>query len=106
MWTLGLELWAAAWSIGLTTDVSPRHRCTDPQWRKAEDIPIMRSNNVYMFDGRALKRWGLKESNLPPGSVILNRQATFWESYKWYVVGGISLILLEAFLIFALWFSG
>src|SRR4051812_5069216 len=69
---------------------------------RPEDIPIRRSNNVYMFDGRALKRWGLKESNLPPGSVILNREATFWESYKWYVIGGISLILLEAFLIFAL----
>src|SRR6185369_15151130 len=58
--------------------------------------------NVYMFDWRALKRWGLKESNLPPGSVVLNRQATFWELYKRYVITGISLILLEAFLIFAL----
>jgi len=55
-----------------------------------------------MFDWRALKRWGLKESNLPPGSVVLNRQATFWELYKRYVIGGVSLILLEAFLIFAL----
>src|SRR4051812_1106205 len=69
---------------------------------RPEDIPIRRSNNVYMFDGRALRRWGLKESNLPAGSVILNREATFWESYKWYVIGGISLILLEALLIFAL----
>ena len=69
---------------------------------RPQDIPIVMSNNVYMFDWRALKRWGLKESNLPPGSVVLNRQATFWELYKRYVITGISLILLEAFLIFAL----
>jgi signal transduction histidine kinase len=70
--------------------------------KRPEDIPIVMSNNVYMFDWSALKRWGLKESNLPPGSVVLNRQATFWELYKRYVITGISLILLEAFLIFAL----
>src|SRR5262249_28602011 len=67
-----------------------------------EDIPIVMSNNVYMFDWRALKRWGLKESNLPPGSVVLNRQATFWELYKWYVISGISLIVFQALLIFGL----
>ena len=66
---------------------------------KPQDIPIARSTNAYMFDWRALKRWGLKESNLPPGSIVLNRQLTVWESYKWLIVGGIALILLEALLI-------
>jgi PAS domain S-box-containing protein len=69
---------------------------------RPEDIPIVMSNNVYMFDWRALKRWGLKESNLPPGSIVLNRQATFWELYKWYVISGISLIVFQALLIFGL----
>ncbi len=31
------------------------------------DIPIAKSANVYMFDWRALKRWGLKESEIPAG---------------------------------------
>src|SRR6202035_78025 len=62
---------------------------------KPQDIPIARSTNAYMFDWRALKRWGLKESALPPGSIVLNRQPTVWESYKWYIISGISLILLE-----------
>jgi ABC-type uncharacterized transport system substrate-binding protein len=66
------------------------------------DIPIAKSANVYMFDWRALKRWGLKESALPPGSIVLNRQLTVWKSYKWYIIGGISLILFEALLIFGL----
>jgi PAS domain S-box-containing protein len=30
---------------------------------------------------------------------VLNRQLTLWESYKWYIISGISLILLEALLI-------
>jgi len=69
---------------------------------KPQDIPIVKSANVYMFDWRALKRWGLKESNLPPGSVVLNRQPTVWESYKGYIIGAIALILLQTLLIFSL----
>jgi len=69
---------------------------------KPQDIPIVTSNNVYMFDWRALRHWGIKESALPPGSIVLNRQPTVWESFRWYIVGGISLIVLEALLISAL----
>jgi PAS domain S-box-containing protein len=66
------------------------------------DIPVVKSANVYLFDWRALRRWGLKESNLPPGSVVLYRQPTIWEAYRRYVAGGISLIVVEALLILAL----
>lgn len=66
---------------------------------KAKDIPIEQSPNIYLFDWRALKRWGLDERDLPPGSVILNRQLTLWESYKWYIIGGISVILAQSLLI-------
>jgi len=66
---------------------------------RPQDIPTVRDITTYMFDSRALKRWGFKESDLPPGSILLNRKATFWESYKWYVISSISLFLLEALLI-------
>ncbi len=66
---------------------------------KPQDIPVVTSNHAYMFDWRALKRWGMNEKNLPPGSIVLNRQPTIWESYKWYVISGIALILSEALLI-------
>ena len=69
---------------------------------KPRDIPIVKSANVYMFDWRALKRWGLKASKLPPGSIVLNPEPTAWETYKPYFIGGISLILVEGLLIFAL----
>jgi len=63
---------------------------------KPQDIPIVTSNHVYMFDWRALKRWGMNEKNLPPGSIVLHRQASFWELYKQYVVAAIFLILLQS----------
>ncbi|MCI0349879.1 MAG: PAS domain S-box protein, partial [Acidobacteriales bacterium] len=63
------------------------------------DIPKVKGATTYMFDGRALNRWGLAEENLPPGSIVLNRQLTVWESYKWYIITGISVILVQAMLI-------
>jgi PAS domain S-box-containing protein len=69
---------------------------------RPEGISIVKSTNVYMFDWRALRRWGFKESNLPPGSVLLYRQPSVWELYSGYIIGSISLILVEALLIFGL----
>ena len=66
---------------------------------KPQDIPRVKGVNTYMFDWRAVKRWGLKESEIPPGSIIHNRQPTVWESYRRYIIGGTSLICLEALLI-------
>lgn len=55
--------------------------------------------NVVMFDWRELRRWGISEGNLPPGSIIRFKEPTFWEQYKWRIVGVISLFILEALLI-------
>jgi signal transduction histidine kinase len=69
---------------------------------RLENIPIVKSPNSYMFDWRALRRWGFKESDLPPGSVLLYRQPGLWELYGWYIIGGIFVILVEALLIVGL----
>jgi PAS domain S-box-containing protein len=69
---------------------------------KPQDIPAVKSANIYMFDSLALKRWGFRESELPPGSVILNQQPSVWRAFGWYIVGGVSLILAQALLIFGL----
>jgi len=50
----------------------------------------------------SLQRWGIQVSDLPPDSIVLNHQRTFWESYKSYIIVGISLIVVETLLIFAL----
>jgi PAS domain S-box-containing protein len=63
---------------------------------KPQDIPVVTSNHVYMFDWRALKRWGMNEKNLPPGSIVLHRQPSLWELYRQYVLAAIFLILLQS----------
>jgi len=68
---------------------------------KPQNIPAVKDQTTYMFDGRALKRWGMKESDLPAGSIVFNRQPTAWQSYKWYILGA-TLIAVESSLIFGL----
>ena len=69
---------------------------------KPANIPVVKSPNIYMFDWRAMQRFGLKESNLPPGSMVLYRQPTIWKTYQRYILGVIFLILLETLLIVGL----
>lgn len=70
-----------------------------------QNIPSQAMPSTTMFDWRALQRWGIDEHKLPAGSVVRFRQPTFWEQYKWRVVGTISLILLQAILIVGLLIS-
>jgi PAS domain S-box-containing protein len=69
---------------------------------KPEDIPVVVSNHAYMFDWPALKRWGMKVSDLPPGSVVLHRELSFWEIYRRYIVASVLLVFAQALIIFAL----
>jgi signal transduction histidine kinase/ABC-type uncharacterized transport system substrate-binding protein len=60
---------------------------------KPQDIPVVRNKNVYLFDWRALRRWGFKESNLPLGSTVLFKEISVWERTKWIWIGGLLIIL-------------
>ena len=51
--------------------------------------------NVDLFDWRELKRWGIDEASLPPGSEVRYRQYSAWDLYKGYIVGGIVFILFQ-----------
>jgi PAS domain S-box-containing protein len=66
---------------------------------RPQDIPVVRGANVYMFDWRVLKRWGLKESDLPPGSIVVNREPTFWDAYRRYIIAAIFLFLGQTLII-------
>ena len=55
--------------------------------------------SASIFDWRALKRWGISESSLPPGSVIRFKELTFWERYRWHVTAALALIALQSALI-------
>ncbi len=60
---------------------------------------VTRNTNTYAFDGRQLRRWGLKENRLPPGSVIRFREPSVWEQYRWPIIGTLAVVLLESLLI-------
>jgi signal transduction histidine kinase len=57
------------------------------------------------YDWRELRRWNMSEDRLPPGSVILFRQPTLWQEYRWHVVSSVGLIGAQAALIVALLFQ-
>ena len=63
---------------------------------------VTRNTNTYTFDWRQLRRWGLKEGRLPPGSVIRFREPSAWERYRWPIIGTSALVLLESLLIVGL----
>ena len=54
-----------------------------------------------VFDWRELRRWGISEARLPAGSVIRFRQPSFWERYRWLVIGTALFCFLQAALIVA-----
>jgi PAS domain S-box-containing protein len=65
-----------------------------------ESLPLETgTGRVPMFDWRALKRWGIPENRLPPGSVVLNKPMSIWMQYRWYIVGTATVIALQALMI-------
>jgi signal transduction histidine kinase len=60
---------------------------------KPENIPIVRNINAYMFDWRALRRWGLTEKDLPAGSTVLYRELSIWQRTKSIWISSLLIIL-------------
>jgi signal transduction histidine kinase len=59
----------------------------------------IRTNSLPMFDWRALKRWGISESRLPPNSIVRFRQPSVWEQYRWYILGALFIFALQGAMI-------
>jgi signal transduction histidine kinase len=51
------------------------------------------------YDWRQLRRWGISESRLPPGSEIVFREPSAWDAYRWQIVAICGIILVQATLI-------
>jgi PAS domain S-box-containing protein len=65
---------------------------------RPENVPVTRDADLYMFDWKALRRWGFKESSLPPNSIVLNREATVWQSYARYIWAAVLLFVAQTLL--------
>jgi PAS domain S-box-containing protein len=70
---------------------------------KPEKIGVQETGaNAYVFDWRQLRRWGIHEESLPPGSDVRFPEPGFWDLYRWHIIGVVSLCVIEALLILAL----
>lgn len=69
-------------------------------------IPIQTTSvNKYIFDYKQLQRWKIPLSALPPDSVIVNRQISFFERYRTYILGGIGFVVIETIVVILLIFN-
>lgn len=67
------------------------------------DIPIkIGDTSAPVYDWRELKRWGISERRLPPGSMVKFRPPSMWEQYRWTIVGALAVIAVQAGLIVGL----
>ena len=66
---------------------------------RPQDIPVVEAPNIAVFDWRQLRRWGISDDKLPPGSTVLFRELTFWERYRWQLLGALLLFAVQGFLI-------
>lgn len=69
---------------------------------KVEDIPVMKeSPNKYMFDYKQIKRFGIKLTELPVNSIIINKPSPFYTIHKnliWTVLIGLLFLSLGIFI--------
>jgi signal transduction histidine kinase len=54
------------------------------------------------FDWRQIERWGVRQSNLPPGSEIRFREPSAWDRHLWEIITVAAVMLLQAALIIGL----
>lgn len=70
---------------------------------RADTIPVTDVDwTTTQFDWTQLRRWGIDEARLPPGSQVLYRPPTTWKQYGGYLIAGAAVLLLQAGFIVAL----
>jgi signal transduction histidine kinase len=71
--------------------------------QSADSFPILTSPmQSPQVDWRQLRRWGISEARVPPGTTILFREPRAWEQYRGYVLGAAALLAGQSVLIGAL----
>ena len=66
----------------------------------ASKIPVATGDFTRpVFDWRQLQRFGISETQLPPGSEIRFRPPSLWEQYRWQVMTALAIVLVQAAMI-------
>jgi signal transduction histidine kinase len=72
----------------------------------ADSIPVKSPNlQVNQVDWRQLRRWGISESRLPPGTLVVFKDPSVWERFKVYLVVALILVLAQTTLVIGLLFQ-
>ena len=64
-----------------------------------ESIPVEGARVRPIFDWRQLRRWGIDQARLPPGSDIRFRVPTVWELYGSYIMATVVVVIAQLLLI-------
>ncbi|HEY6401842.1 MAG TPA: PAS domain S-box protein, partial [Blastocatellia bacterium] len=68
-----------------------------------QDMPAVLVPTTPIIDSRQLRRWRINKDLLPNETVFYIKEGpTFWEEYKWWIIGSISFSAIQTLLIFAL----
>ena len=71
-----------------------------------DSIPVVNGASMTVqVDRRALQRWHIPESSLPPGSQVLYQEPSLWERGRRYFISGAIVIALQTMLISALFWQ-
>jgi signal transduction histidine kinase len=57
------------------------------------------SQNQFVFDGRQLRRWGIRQASLPADSIVRYQELNLWERYKWLIAAIVAFCILQSMLI-------
>jgi len=66
-------------------------------------IPIVEEAGYRtVYDWKELKRWGIPESSLPKGSILINEKLNVFNHYKGYIIAGLLFLILQTVLLVSL----
>jgi len=67
--------------------------------KAADDIPVLvEEANPYLFDFTVMERFGVSDSRIPAGSVVINRPETAYQRYRTFMaVAGVAVIVMALF---------
>jgi signal transduction histidine kinase len=72
----------------------------------ADSVPMKSPNlQVNQIDWRQMRRWGISESRLPPGTLVVFKDPGVWERFKVYLIVALVLVLAQTTLVIGLLFQ-
>ncbi len=72
--------------------------------KEMRDVPFFYPDKEYaIVDYEQLKRYGIAESDCPPGTKFINKPMSFWEHYGMWVIGVLLLLSAMALILWYRW---